>query len=162
MPQGIETVTDTKSICNQKGGIFIADAEFQKKKRFLIRYVKLKHHIDYLEERLYELDKDTGLHSPNTDGVGSSSNVREYQSQYDLVSEMEDRINRMLKKSRAARIEICDCIDSLEDTNEATVLEKHFIDDLSFFEIAAQTNYTQRWVEQLYASGMNHIEIITF
>lgn len=74
---------------------------------------------------------------------------------------MEDRINRMLKKSRAARIEICDCIDALEDTNEATVLEKHFIDDLSFFEIAAQTNYTQRWVEQLYASGMNHIEIIT-
>lgn len=133
--------------------------EFQKKKRFLIRYVKIKHHIDYLEERLYELDKDTGLHSPSINGVGSSSNVREYQSQYDLVSEMEDRIDRMLKKSRAIRLEVYSCIDGLENVNELAVLEKYFIDDLSLYEISIKTNFSIRWVKTLYVDGVKHIRL---
>lgn len=146
----------------QKGGNRIADVEFQRKKKFLNRYVKLKHHIDVLEEKLFELDKDdSGIHSPTFDSVGTSSNVREYSSHYDKVAELNDRINTMLGRARHCRKEIYSVIDLIENENEAQVLEMRFLDDLTFNQIAERTHYTLHYVEQLYAAGVKHIEVTT-
>lgn len=133
--------------------------EFLKRKRYLMRYVKAKQHIDQLEEKLFELDKDTGVRSAGFNNVGTGSNVREFKAQYDRFSELEERINNLLTKARMIRKEIYSCIDTLENSNEAKVLELRFVDDLSFYEIATQTSYSTRWVERLYTAGVQHCVI---
>lgn len=104
----------------------IADSEFQRKKKYLARYVKIRHHIDSLEEQLFELDVDTGVHSPALSPASGSSNVKDYKAQYERVDEMNERINLKLERARKVRQEIYAVLDTLDNPKEAQILELHF------------------------------------
>lgn len=66
-----------------------------------------------------------------------------------------------LEEARKIRKEIYSVIDALDNANEATVLERHFINDETFYEIAIHTHFSMRWVERLYESGVNSCEVIS-
>lgn len=123
-----------------------------------MRYLKTTRRIAELEQRLFELDEDTGVHSPSFSGSAPST-VTERISLAERKEELNERINRLLKKSRQYRREIYTVIDGLDNQVEADVLEMRFIRDMGFYMIADETHYTEHWVEQVYASGVRNVEL---
>ena len=80
----------------------------------------------------------------------------------DLMSDkmdLEDRIKRLKAKSRGLKLEVCEEIDSLEDPRYCEVLEAHFIDGLSFEDIADELGYTERHVIKLYSEAITLLTV---
>lgn len=131
-------------------------AEIEKhKKRSLKRYRKNIACICRLEDKLLSLnDRITAIRSPNLDGMPRGGTPVDIN---DLISDkmdLEERIRRLKAKSRDLKNAVCEEIDSLEDTRYCEILEAHFIDGLTFEEIAEETGYTERHVYTLYAESI--------
>lgn len=136
----------------------MTDALFQKNKAFLRQYLSIKRHINRLEEKLFELDSKSELQAQKISGMPASTVKKNFDDVLDKKSETEKRIDDLVKKSRKVKLKIYHALDELNSIDESRVLELFFIDDKSFAEIAQETNYTQRWVESLYADGIRHIK----
>lgn len=126
-----------------------------KKKQFLRRYRKNVACIERLEKKLVLLDERiTGLRSPNLSGMprgGVPVTIDDLMS--DKI-DLEDRIKRLKAKSRDLKKAVYEEIDSLEDSRYCEVLEAHFIDGLSFEDIAEEMGYTERNVIKLYSEAI--------
>lgn len=126
-----------------------------KKKRSLKRYRKNVACIERLEKKLVLLDERiTGLRSPNLSGMprgGVPVTIDDLMS--DKI-DLEDRIKRLKAKSRDLKNAVCEEIDSLEDPRYCEILEAHFIDGLSFEDIAEEMGYTERNVIKLYSEAI--------
>lgn len=132
------------------------------KKRSLKRYRKNLACINRLEAKLAILDERiTAIKSPNYSGMPRGGTPITVE---DLISDkmdLEDRIARLKEKSRTLKNSVCEEIDSLEDPRYCEVLEAHFIDGLSFEEIAEETGYTERHIYTLYAEAIRLLSVIS-
>lgn len=131
-----------------------------KKKRSLRRYRKNVACIERLERKLVLLDdRITGIKSPNYSGMprgGVPVTIDELIS--DKV-DLEARIKRLKGKSRDLKKAVCEEIDSLEDSRYCEILESHFIDGLSFEDIADESGYTVRHVIKLYSEAITLLTV---
>ena len=132
------------------------------KKRSLKRYQKNLACISRLEAKLVTLDERiTTIKSPSLSGMPRGGVPVTIE---DLISDkmdLEDRIRRLKAKSRDLKKSVCEEIDSLEDPRYCEVLEAHFIEGLSFEEIAEETGYTERHVYTLYAEAIRVLSLST-
>ena len=131
-----------------------------KKKRFLKRYRKNLACIERLETKL-EITEEriTSLKSPSLSGMprgGSPVTIDDLMSD---KMDLEARIKRLKEKSRGLKREICEEIDSLEDSTDCEILEAFFIDGLSFEEIAEDLGYTERRVIARYSEAIKILSL---
>lgn len=126
-----------------------------KKKRSLKRYRKNVACIERLEKKLVLLDERiTSIRSPSFSDMprgGVPVTIDDLMS--DKI-DLEDRIKRLKAKSRDLKNAVCEEIDSLEDPRYCEILEAHFIDGLSFEDIAEEMGYTERNVIKLYSEAI--------
>ena len=130
--------------------------EIEKKKRLLKRYRNSLSCLKRLEEKLLTLDeKMKTVRSPSYSGMprgGTPVTIADLVSE---KTELEERIERLKKKSKSLKSEILDEIDTLEDTRYIEVLEAYFIDGLSFNEIGDIMGYTERHIYNLYREAID-------
>lgn len=133
----------------------------RRKKRFLKRYRKNEACIERLENKLLFLeDRLTGLRSPALTGLPRGGVPVTVD---DLLSDKADLISRIQKlknKRRDLKKAICDEIDMLEDDRHCEILEAHFIDGLSFEDIAEQMGYSERHIISLYTEAITILSLL--
>lgn len=126
-----------------------------KKKQFLRRYRKNVACIERLEKKLVLLDERiTSLRSPNLSGMPRGGVPVTIDDLMSDKMDLEDRIKRLKAKSRDLKKAVYEEIDSLEDSRYCEVLEAHFIEGLSFEDIAEEMGYTERHVINLYSEAI--------
>lgn len=114
--------------------------------------------IQRLEQKVADLDdRLTTVRTPTLSGMprGGSPVTTE-----DLIGEkadLESRIVRMKKDLSKAKAETYHLIDMLDTVRQVEVFEAHFIDGLSFEDIAEKMHYTSRNVYALYKKGVRYI-----
>ena len=76
----------------------------------------------------------------------------------DLITkeDLNNRINKLISKSRPIKLEIMDCLDKLTNSLEASILEQYFIEDIQLDTIAIQMSYSFRQVKRLYGDGVRN------
>lgn len=102
-------------------------------------------------------ERCTALKSPSLSGMprgGTPVTIADITA--DKV-DLEKRIEKLKSKSRELKSAVCEEIDSLEDSRYCEVLEAHFIDGLTFEEIAEEMEYTERHIYSLYAEAINRL-----
>lgn len=144
------------------GEISAQDLEtlIKKKKRSLKRYRKNIACIERLEKKLALLDdRITGLKSPSLSGMPRGGVPVTIDDLMSDKLDLEDRIKRLKAKSRGLKNEVCEEIDSLEDSVDCEILEAFFIDGLSFEEIAEDLGYTERRVIARYSEAIRILSL---
>lgn len=125
------------------------------KKRSLKRYRNNIKCIERLERKLVVLDERIKtIKSPNFSGMPRGGVPVTIDDLLSDKMDLEDRIKRLKAKSRDLKKAVCEEIDSLEDTRYCEVLEAHFIEGLSFEDIAEEMGYTERNVIKLYSEAI--------
>ena len=133
--------------------------EFEVNKRYLRRYRPFFRQIRRLETKLSVIeDRIRTVHSPSMSGQPGGGKRRELADDLIEKEELEVRIERLIKKSRPVKAEVTQCIDGLENSLEATVLEQYFIEDIQLDTIALQMSYSFRQVKRLYGDGVRHVK----
>lgn len=132
----------------------------ERKKRSLKRYKKNLSCIERLEAKLDQInDRMTSVRSPNLSGMPRGGTP---VTTADLVAdkaEIEERIERLKKKSRSLKLEILEELDTLENVKQVEVLESFFIDGLTMEEIAEKLNFHVRYVYRLYSEGVTFLAL---
>lgn len=129
--------------------------EIERKKRSLKRYKKNLACIDRLGVKLASLnEKMTSVKSPTLSGMPRGGNPVTVADQVAEKIELEERIERLRKKSKKLRAEILEEIDTLEELRHVEVLEAFFIDCMSLEDIADEKGYSERQVYRLYSEGV--------
>ncbi len=130
------------------------------KKHFLQRYRKTLKLIERLEVKLAALDdRLTEVGSPSISDLPRCSSGK---TSSDLILdkiELQDRINKLVQKSKAQRREIIEAIDELDDRRVAEVMESVYIDGLDMYDISDSTGYSIRHVYRLYLQGLDAIKV---
>ena len=125
------------------------------KKRFLRRYQNNLACISRLEAKLVIVDERiTTIKSPNYSGMPRGGVPITLE---DLIADKDDlerRIKKLRLKSRDLKRSVYEEIDTIEDTRYCEILEAHFIDGLSFVDIAEKMGYAERHVRKLYAEAI--------
>ena len=133
-----------------------------KKKQSLRRYRKNLACIDRLEKKLVLLDdRIIGLKSPSLSGMPRGGVPVTIDDLMSDKLDLEDRIKRLKAKSRGLKKAVYEEIDSLEDSRYCEILEAHFIDGLSFDDIAEEMGYTERHVIKLYSEAITFLSVST-
>jgi hypothetical protein len=131
-----------------------------RKKRSLRRYRKNLACIERLEKKLVLLDaRITGLKSPSLSGMPRGGVPVTIDDLMSDKLDLEDRIKRLKAKSRGLKKEVCEEIDSLEDSIDCEILEAFFIDEKSFEKIAEDLGYTERRVIARYSEAIRILSL---
>lgn len=124
-------------------------------KTFLRRYRNNVACIERLERKLVTLEgRITGLKSPSLSGMPRGGVPVTLADLLSDKMDFEDRIESLKEKSRDLKREVCEKIDSLENSKYCEILEAHFIDGKSFEQIADGLGYTERHVKKLYSEAI--------
>lgn len=130
------------------------------KKRSLRRYRKNVECIERLERKLEILDERiTTIKSPSLSGMPRGGVPVTIDDLLSDKMDLEDRIKRLKAKNRGLKKAVCEEIDSLEDSRYCEILEAHFIDGLSFGDIAEELGYTERRVIALYSEAITILSV---
>ena len=130
------------------------------KKRFLKRYRKNLACLRRLERKLEVLNERLdSIKSPDLSGMPRGGVPVDVA---DLISDkmdLEKRIKKLKAKSDRLKAATCEAIDSLEDDRYCEILEAHYIDGLSFADIADELGYTERHIYILYAEAISLLSV---
>lgn len=130
------------------------------KKRSLKRYRKNVECIERLERKLAALDaRITTIKSPSLSGMPRGGVPVTIDDLLSDKMDLENRIKRLKDKGRDLKQAVCEEIDSLEDPRYCEILEAHFIDGVSFGDIAEELGYTERRVIALYSEAISILSV---
>ena len=134
--------------------------EIERKKRSLKRYKKNNACIDRLEEKLILLDERIkSVRSPNYSGMPRGGTPVTLADLISDKTDLEERIERLKKKSKRLKTEILEEIDTLDDMRYVEVLEAFFIDGLTMEDIADECGYTVRHTYRLYSEAISMLAL---
>ena len=122
----------------------------------LYRYRKSKQKIDYLKDRITEVEiQMQSIDSPQiTDMPKGHQGTVSLEELLTRKSELMKRLDKELKKAKSYREEAISLIDQVEDIRCCEVLEAYFLGGYDFNEISTRLNYSTRHVRRLYGKGI--------
>ena len=116
--------------------------------------------LEELQTRLDEIDtRIVGIGSPKITGMPGGGTPMTAADMIAEKMELESRVSVLKEKAKRYREEIIGCIDGLEDTMAARVLEMFFIKRMTFVQIAQRTSYSERQIYRYYSDGIDDIEL---
>lgn len=131
----------------------------EEKKEYLRGFQRLNREIEQKQFSLQKLidsrDKITSIISLAPGSNGDNDRMRICDDIIDMENELKIKINEAMR----IRSEIQDKIDSLENSDQRTVLNYRYIENLRFEMIATFMNYSTRTVLRYHKSGLNNIKI---
>lgn len=131
--------------------------DFETNKKYLRRYRPYFRQIKRLETKLFLVDdRIASTHSPSMSGQPGGGRPRELADDLITKEDLNNRINKLISKSRPIKLEIMDCLDKLTNSLEASILEQYFIEDIQLDTIAIQMSYSFRQVKRLYGDGVRN------
>lgn len=102
----------------------------------------------------------TSIKSPVSDGMPRGSGAGDgLASVVGKLDQMERRHEKMLRTIARKREEILDTINALQDSDERTVLTSHYINGLTWEQVAECMGYTDRNIYFIHGRALQHIRI---
>lgn len=102
-------------------------------------YIYIKARIAKVEERLAELEQETGLGSLNMDGMPHGSTPGDPVARMAIArATLHGQLVRLRADLKEKEREIREYIESVEDEEVKLIIEWRFIDLLDWYEIAGQ------------------------
>ena len=118
-----------------------------------------------INSKLHQLDslKDMATKATSTLGTETVSGTRNVQRMADTIdnivaleNEINDDIDRLVDLKR----DVIKTISKVQDTNCLTLLELRYLSFKSWDDIAAEMNYTSRWVHIMHSKALAAVEKI--
>ena len=129
-------------------------------------YLKRAWNVDQrINSKLHQLDslKDMATKATSTLGTEPVSGTRNVQRMADTIdnivaleNEINDDIDRLVDLKRT----VIKTISKVQDTNCLTLLELRYLSFKSWDDIAAEMNYTSRWVHIMHSKALAAVEKI--
>lgn len=130
----------------------------EKKKKFLKRYKRNNACIDRLKIKLKELDERIkSAKSPNYSGMPKGGVPVTVEELISDKLDLEKRIDKLKAKKSKLKNDVVEQIDNLDDTRYIDILEKFFLELMSFGEIAEELGYNERHVIRLYSEAIKEL-----
>lgn len=129
-------------------------------KRYLQQIRRLDTKINRDVEELHRLKAMTTKITPTlkqdvVSGGGSQDKLSEAMAK---IIDLEAEINREIARLVDARTAVTATIDKVEDARLHTVLNMRYVQFKTFEQIAADMNYTYRWVCIMHGRALQEVE----
>lgn len=76
------------------------------------------------------------------------------------ITELEIQINADIDKLVDLKVEATQIIDSLEDNKHKVVLSMYYVSNLTFEQVAENTDISSRWVRKIHGKALKKFEEI--
>ena len=129
-------------------------------------YLKRAWNVDQrINSKLYQLDslKDMATKATSTLGtepVNGTRNVQRMADTIDNIVALENEINDDIDRLVDLKRNVIKTISKVQDTNCLTLLELRYLSFKSWDDIAAEMNYTSRWVHIMHSKALAAVEKI--
>ncbi|MBO6291827.1 MAG: hypothetical protein J6N51_06175 [Selenomonas sp.] len=129
-------------------------------------YLKRAWNVDQrINSKLYQLDslKDMATKATSTLGtepVSGTRNVQRMADTIDNIVALENEINDDIDRLVDLKRDVIKTISKVQDTNCLTLLELRYLSFKSWDDIAAEMNYTSRWVHIMHSKALAAVEKI--
>lgn len=130
--------------------------QFEVKKAYLKRYSRIVKRIERLEEKKKQMDdRMFSIGSGQITDMPRGSTPVTLDEQLARKEETEQRIERLVQRSRKIRRETYAVIDQLEDYRMVEILEWFFIYDLRMEDVAERAGFHVRHTTRLYTEAIH-------
>ena len=129
-------------------------------------YLKRAWNVDQrINSKLHQLDslKDMATKATSTLGtepVSGTRNVQRMADTIDHIVPLENQINDDIDRLVDLKRDVIKTISKVQDTNCLTLLELRYLSFKSWDDIAAEMNYTSRWVHIMHSKALAAVEKI--
>ena len=129
-------------------------------------YLKRAWNVDQrINSKLHQLDslKDMATKATSTLGtepVSGTRNVQRMADTIDNIIALENEINDDIDRLVDLKRDVIKTISKVKDTNCLTLLELRYLSFKSWDDIAAEMNYTSRWVHIMHSKALAAVEKI--
>ncbi len=129
-------------------------------------YLKRAWNVDQrINSKLHQLDslKDMATKATSTLGtepVSGTRNVQRMADTIDNIVALENEINDDIDRLVDLKRDVIKTISKVQDTNCLTLLELRYLSFKSWDDIAAEMNYTSRWVHIMHSKALAAVEKI--
>ena len=129
-------------------------------------YLKRAWNVDQrINSKLHQLDslKDMATKATSTLGtepVSGTRNVQRMADTIDNIIALENEINDDIDRLVDLKRNVIKTISKVKDTNCLTLLELRYLSFKSWDDIAAEMNYTSRWVHIMHSKALAAVEKI--
>ena len=118
-----------------------------------------------INSKLHQLDslKDMATKATSTLGtepVSGTRNVQRMADTIDNIIALENEINDDIDRLVDLKRDVIKTISKVQDTNCLTLLELRYLSFKSWDDIAAEMNYTSRWVHIMHSKALAAVEKI--
>ena len=118
-----------------------------------------------INSKLHQLDslKDMATKATSTLGtepVSGTRNVQRMADTIDNIVALENEINDDIDRLVDLKRDVIKTISKVKDTNCLTLLELRYLSFKSWDDIAAEMNYTSRWVHIMHSKALAAVEKI--
>lgn len=132
----------------------------QEKKQYLRRYRDIDDELDQLiEERADWMDRATKITVSASGMPGGGSERGSMESAVLKIAEIQREIDAKIGQANAARKEIRGCINDVRDPRLRRLLRLHYINGLTFEEVADRMHYSLRWVFKLHGMALSEVRV---
>lgn len=131
-------------------------------KEYLKRAWNVDQRINSKLHQLYSL-KDMATKATSTLGtepVSGTRNVQRMADTIDNIVALENEINDDIDRLVDLKRDVIKTISKVQDTNCLTLLELRYLSFKSWDDIAAEMNYTSRWVHIMHSKALAAVEKI--
>lgn len=95
-----------------------------------------------------------------TEPVSGTRNVHRLEDTIDKIIDLENEINADIDRLVDLKREVMATIGKVQDSNALMLLELRYLSFMSWDEIAAEMNYTSRWVHVLHSKALASVDKI--
>lgn len=132
----------------------------QEKKRWMMRYRDIDDEIAaLLEERAMWMDRATKITAGIGGVSGGGSERGSMESAAVKIAEISEDIDRRIGEATGLRREIRECIGRVKDPRLRRLLRLHYINGLTFEEVADRMHYSWRWVVKLHGQALSELPV---
>lgn len=133
----------------------------KEKKRALLHYRVWKARQHDLEEEIEELRlSQTSPSARIGNGMPHSHNPKGLEEYAVQLDELEKKLKDAKTACINARLSITVSIESLKDPREKRAMDLHYIQGMTWSEVAYVMNYDVRQILRIHGSALQHIRIV--
>lgn len=138
----------------------VEKTQYQAKLDFLNTYRWRMREAQILRERIDDLeDQLTGIRAQQITDMPRGGKAMDTG---DLVAKKVDLLNlykQDLELAEEAKVAICECIRSVDNIRDRTILSMHYVDCMSYSRIAEVLSYSSRQIKRFNKDAVENMQI---